>query len=176
MGQIVLRPAVPEDAGVLREIYAPYVADTAVSLEWEPPGVEEFRQRVENVLKDYPYLVAEEDGEILGYAYASRFHPRAAFLYCAEVSIYLRREKRRGGLGRLLYAEMEKRLKAQGILNVYASIASTQREDDPNLTADSLRFHEKMGYHTVAVFHSCGYKFGRWYDLTWMEKFIGDHL
>ena len=173
--EIILRSATPEDAGALREIYAPYVRDTAVSLEWEPPTVEEFRGRVENTLKEYPYLVAERDGEILGYAYASRFHPRAAFLYCAEVSIYLREDCRGNGLGRTLYGELEARLKERGMLNLYASIATTDRTEDPNLTADSPRFHEKMGYHTVAVFHSCGYKFGRWYDLTWMEKFIGEH-
>lgn len=173
---VILRTAALEDSRALRDIYAPYVERTAVSLEYEPPSVEGFRRRMAKVLEDYPYLVAEKDGEILGYAYASRFHPRAAFLYCAEVSIYLRPDARRCGLGRALYAELEERLKRQGILNVYASIATTERADDPDLTADSPRFHEKMGYHTVAVFHSCGYKFGRWYDLTWMEKWIGEHL
>ena len=173
---VILRSATSEDAQALRDIYAPYVERTAVSFEYEPPTVEDFRGRIENTIKDYPYLVAEKDGEILGYAYATRFHPRAAFLYCVEVSIYLRGNRRQGGLGRALYTELEERLKKMGILNVYASIATTEREDDPNLTADSPRFHEKMGYHTVACFHSCGWKFGRWYDLTWMEKFIGEHL
>lgn len=173
--RVILRSATPEDAKTLREIYAPYVEQTAVSMEWEVPTEEEFRGRMEQVLKEYPYLVAEEDGEILGYAYASRFHPRAGFLYSAEISIYLRETCRRGGLGRRLYTEMERLLAAQGIKNLYASIATTTRAEDPNLTADSPLFHGKMGYRTVAVFHDCCCKFGRWYDLTWMEKFIGEH-
>ena len=172
---VILRSATPEDAEVLRGIYAPYVTDTAVSMEWEVPTVEEFRNRIRNVLERYPYLVAEGEGEILGYAYASRFHPRAGFLYSAEISIYLRGTCRRGGLGRRLYTEMERLLAAQGIKNLYASIATTPRTEDPYLTADSPLFHARMGYETVAVFHNSCCKFGRWYDLTWMEKMIGEH-
>lgn len=168
--KICLRSATPEDAQALRDIYAPYVERTAVSLEYDAPGVEEFRTRVETTLKTHPYLVAEKNGEILGYAYASRFHPRAAFLYCAEVSIYLRGDQRRNGLGRVLYTELERQLSERGIRNLYASIAYTDRADDMYLTADSPRFHTRMGYRKTAHFHDCGWKFGRWYDLIWMEK------
>ena len=85
---IKLRMAVPADAETLLDIYAPYVMETAVSFEYDVPTVDEFRKRIETILKKYPYLVAEVDGEVCGYAYASRFHVRAACEWCAESSIY----------------------------------------------------------------------------------------
>lgn len=120
---VSLRVAVPEDAEKLVEIYAPYVRNTAITFEYEVPSVEEFRGRIENTLKRYPYLVAEMDGQIAGYAYASVFKPRAAYSWCVEVSIYLRGDRRGMGIGKMLYDRLEEILIKQGIRNLYACIA-----------------------------------------------------
>ena len=185
-----IRMATPEDAKDLLAIYEYYVKETAITFEYDVPTVEEFRGRIENTLKSFPYLVieatdsqgkradsdpqADRSPEILGYAYASKFHEREAYKWCAEMSIYLKKDQRRAGLGRMLYEELEKRLKAQGYLNLNACIGYPDEEDE-HLTFASVRFHEKMGYSMVGEFHKCGYKFGRWYNMVWMEKLIGEH-
>ncbi len=172
-----LRMATLDDAKELVSIYEYYVKETAITFEYEVPTVEEFRERIENTLKKFPYLVVERFGkpEILGYAYASAFHPRDAYKWCAEMSIYLKKECRREGLGRVLYEELESRLKEMGILNLNACIGYPDKEDE-HLTFGSVKFHEKMGYSMVGEFHKCGYKFGRWYNMVWMEKHIGEHV
>ena len=123
----------------------------------------------------YPYLVLEEDGVLLGYAYAGPFVGRAAYDWSCELTIYLRHDVVKRGLGRLLYTELERRLKDMGILNFYACIGVPEGEEDEYLTRNSERFHEAMGYKTVARFEKCGSKFGRWYNLLEMEKIIGEH-
>lgn len=173
-GQTFIRVAKPEDAERLVEIYAPYVKGTAITFEYEVPSVEEFRKRIESILKRYPYLLAEQDGEIAGYAYAGVFNERPAADWAVETAIYVNRDRRRTGVGRALYEALEKELIVQNILNVNACIAWPEIEDE-YLTYDSIRFHEHMGYRMVGRFHQCGYKFGRWYDLVWMEKHLGEH-
>ena len=175
MEQIDIRPATPDDAAALLAIYAPYVAETAISFEYEVPSEEEFRQRIIGFSKEYPYLVAEEDGRIVGYAYAHIFHGRAAYQWSVETSIYVDCHEKRKGIGKVLHKALEEALKAQGILNMEAAIAYIEEEDE-YLTHDSIRFHEWMGYKKVAHFHQCGRKFGRWYDVVWMEKIIGEHV
>lgn len=169
-----IRIARPEDAEALLEIYAPYVRNTAITFEYEVPSPEEFRERIVNTLKRFPYLVAERDGRILGYAYASPFHSRAAYSWCAETSIYVSREGTGQGIGRVLYEALEKALKAQHIINLNACIAAVGTEDE-YLTNHSRDFHAHMGYRLIGTFHQCGYKFGRWYDMIWMEKMLGEH-
>lgn len=171
---ITLRLAVPDDAAAILAVYAPYIRNTAITYEYEVPTVEEFRARIENTLRYFPYIVAEKDGKILGYAYASRFHPRAAYAWAAEMSIYLAPECRRTGLGTRLYALTEDILKTQGFLNLYACIAYTDTPDE-HLDDGSVRFHEKRGYKIVGHSPKSGYKFGTWYDYIWMEKVIGKH-
>ncbi len=174
--------AVPGDARELLSIYDYYVKETAITFEYETPTVEEFEGRIRTVLKKYPYLVAEEssfDGEretkrIIGYAYASPFHERDAYQWCAEMSIYLHRDCRGRGVGRALYEELERRLKDMGLLNLNACIGYPDEEDE-HLTFASVKFHEKMGYLMVGEFHKCGYKFGKWYNMVWMEKLVGEH-
>ena len=179
---ISIRSVTPEDAPSLAEIYGYYVKNTAVSFEYVPPTPDEFRGRIAHTVEKYPYLVAvimENHGEpaekVAGYAYAREFVGRAACNHCVEVSVYVAHDCRRSGAGRALYEEMERRLKNMGILNVYASIAYADDEDE-YLTHDSLRFHIRMGYTQVARFHQCGRKFDRWYDLVWVEKFLGAHV
>lgn len=175
MQPIILRSATPDDAEQLLQIYAPYVTQTAITFEYDVPSVDEFRSRIEHTLQKYPYLVAEADGQILGYAYAGVFKGRAAYDHCVETSIYVRLDQHRQGIGKALYDELERLLREQGILNVNACISWI---DEPNqyLTHQSPDFHAHMGYERVAHFHLCGYKFGQWFDMIWMEKMIGPHL
>ena len=107
MEKIIIRPVTEKDAEELVAIYGPYVLETAVTYEYEVPSVEEFRGRIENTIKNYPYFAAVEEGTILGYAYASSFHPRAAFRWSAEVTVYIRREAHGRGFGRQLYEKLE---------------------------------------------------------------------
>lgn len=172
--EIQIRKASVSDAEELLDIYAPYVEKTAISFEWDVPSVSEFRRRIENTLKKYPYLVAEKDGEILGYAYTGAFVGRAAYDWAAEVSIYVKEDKRKTGVGRRLYQALEAVSQAQNILNLNACIGYPD-EDDEHLTKNSVQFHGHLGYEMVGKFHKCGYKFGRWYHMVWMEKIIGTH-
>lgn len=175
MGEIEIKIASPADAEALLDIYAPYIKNTAVTFEYHVPSVEEFAERIRHTLKKYPYLMAVKNGEILGYAYAGPLHPRAAYAWSVETSIYVKKDKKHLGIGKLLYEALEKVLKKQHMLNVNACIAYPEKEDE-YLTRDSVRFHEHMGYQLVAEFHQCAYKFGRWYHMVWMEKHIGAHV
>lgn len=169
-----IRTACPEDAKKLLAIYAPYVTGTAITFEYEVPSAEEFSGRIRHVLEKYPYLVAEKDGELLGYAYAGSFHAREAYSWAVETSIYVRQDRKRAGIGKKLYDALESVLKEQGILNMNACIAFPEEEDE-YLTRNSVEFHEHLGYRFVGEFRKCGYKFDRWYHMVWMEKHIGDH-
>ena len=171
---IIIRPATPDDAERLAAIYAPYVTDTAITFEYVAPTVEEFRGRIVNTLRKYPYLVAEADGQLLGYAYASAFKGRAAYDWAVETSIYLRQGESGRGLGRLLHDALQEKLQEMGILNMCACITAP-RGEDPYVTENSIQFHDHLGYRMVGRFVQCGYKFGRWYDMVWMEKHIGPH-
>ena len=172
--EMTIRCARREDAARLLEIYAPYVEKTAITFEYDVPTVEEFAARMEKVMEKYPYLVAERGGEIIGYAYASAFHARAAYGWCAETSIYVEMDGRGGGAGGALYRKLEEALAAQGVLNLNACIGFADPEDE-YLKNDSVSFHAHFGYSTVGRFHKCGWKFGRWYDMVWMEKMLGEH-
>ena len=174
MSKIEMRTVNINDAEALLDIYAYYVKNTAISFEYEVPTIAQFKERIANTLKKYPYLAAVQDGKILGYAYAGPFVGRAAYDWSAEVTIYLAAESRKQGLGRGLYEELERALAKMGIRNLYACIGYTE-EPDEYLTKNSAQFHEHMGYIKVGEFHKCGCKFGRWYDMIWMEKIIGSH-
>ena len=169
-----VRMASPADAAALLDIYRPYITDTAITFEYDVPSVEEFAARIAHTLRIYPYIVAEANGEIIGYAYVSPFKERAAYDWAVETSIYLKMGLSGQGYGRMLYEKLEAILRRQNILNVNACIAYAAHED-AHLTNGSMHFHEHLGYHLVGTFHQCGYKFGTWYDMIWMEKMLGDH-
>ena len=169
MENIRIRLAEEREIPAMLAVYAPYVEETAVSFEYAVPSPEEFRARLARVQGFYPWLVAEQEGRVLGYAYASRFHPRAAYDWSVEVSIYLGRQERGRGLGRQLYEALEAMLRAQNVLSAYACIAHTEAPDE-YLDHASIRFHERMGYRLTGTFPNCGYKFERWYGMVWMEK------
>ena len=171
-----IRVAAIDDAEAMLAIYEPYVEETAITFETVVPSLADFRNRVKETVTRYPWILAENAQEgIVGYAYAGPFKRRAAYDWSVETSIYLRRDIRGRGIGRRLYQELERILQAMGIRNLNACIACTDRTDDPFLSNESIRFHEKLGYTLVGTFHNCGFKLGRWYDMLWMEKAIGAH-
>lgn len=174
MENIVIRSVSLNDAEALLNIYAYYVKNTAITFEYDVPTLEEFKQRITNTLKKYPYLVVVKEGTILGYAYAGVFKNRAAYDWSAEMTIYLKYDAVKCGLGRMLYEALETEMKKRGFLNLYACIGYPIEEDE-YLTRNSAEFHAHLGYQTVGEFHKCGYKFGRWYNMIWMEKLLGEH-
>ena len=171
---ISVRIASPDDAAKILSIYAPYVRNTVITFEYEVPSLEEFTERIKKTLKKYPYLVAEVQGEILGYAYTGPFVGRAAYAWAAETTIYIREDCKKMGLGKRLYKVLEEISRAQNILNLNACIGYPEIEDE-YLTKNSVQFHAHLGYRMVGEFHQCGYKFNRWYNMVWMEKIIGPH-
>lgn len=173
--EITLRIAKPQDAAAILSIYEYYVKNTSITFEWVVPSLDEFTARITNTLKKYPYVVAEQNEKIIGYAYASPFKSRAAYDWAIETSIYVHKDFCRNGIGKMLLLKLEELLASQNILNVNACIAYPEIEDE-YLTKNSVRFHEKMGYRLVGEFHKCGYKFDRWYNMVWMEKMIGNHI
>lgn len=175
MGKPIIRYAVPDDCNKILDIYSYYVVNTAISYEYEVPSSEEFRQRIVTTLEKYPYLVLELDGELLGYAYAGPFKTREAYRFSVETTIYLKHGLQKKGYGRLLLSALERELSERGFTNANACIAFTE-PDDEYLNRNSMEFHSRMGYSLVGRFHKCAYKFGRWYDMIWMEKHIGEHI
>ena len=171
---MTIEKATVDDAEELLAIYAPYVRDTAISFEYVVPSVEDFTDRILQISEKYPYIKAVEDGKIIGYAYANTFKGRKAYDWSVETTVYVRRDAKRNGIGRRLYECLEQSLKKMGVLNMNACIASAKVEDE-FLTNDSMYFHSRMGFTEVGRFHNSGYKFGRWYDMIWMEKMIGPH-
>mgnify|MGYP000890255039 FL=1 len=157
-----IRLAKPLDAAALLAIYAPYVENTAITFEYDVPTVEDFANRIEKTLKKYPYLVAEENGALLGYAYASTYYTRAAYDWAVELSVYVSQDARGKGVGSKLYDELEDMLDQMGYIHFLACISL------PN--QDSLAFHAKRGYQQVAHFPKIGYKFESWHDIVWLQK------
>ena len=158
----MLRIATEADLPAMLEIYAPYVLTSTASFEYDVPGEPEFLQRFRSYTQQFPWLVWEEDGQILGYAYASPPYTRAAYAWCAEPSIYLRPDAQGTGIAGKLYDALEVILACQGYHVLYALVTGEN--------AASLRFHEKHGYVVRGKFPDCGYKFGRWVSLFWLEK------
>ena len=145
-------------------IYKPYIEKTSITFETEVPAYEEFVERVHHKLSQFPWLVCEADGEIIGYAYASRLRERAAYDWDAELSVYLKAEVHNQGVGTLLYQALEDILKSMHYVNLYGCITI------PNEA--SIRLHQKLGYKPIGIFHNSGYKDGCWHDVLWMEKNI----
>lgn len=161
-GFTMIRIANIKDVPEMLAIYAPYVENTTVSFEYEPPTLEEFTRRFTAFTQQFPWLVWEEDGKILGYAYASAPFTRAAFGWCAEPTVYLRPEARGRGIAASLYTVLEEILFRQGYQALYALVCGENIQ--------SRRFHEKQGYHITAEFPGIGFKMGRWLSLIWYEK------
>ena len=158
----MIRMATQADIPTILDIYAPYVRNTAISFEYTVPDLQEFTNRFTTISAQFPWLVWEENGKILGYAYGSAPFERAAFGWCAEASIYLAPEAQGRGIGRKLYAVLEALLRLQGYTKVYALVTSANRP--------SVDFHLAVGYTLTATLPDCGFKLGRWHGLHWLEK------
>jgi L-amino acid N-acyltransferase YncA len=157
-----IRLARPEDVAGIHAIYAPVVAETAISFEATPPPLEELQQRVINTLALRPWLVYAEENRVWGYAYASAYHTRAAYQWSVEVTVYVHPDAQRRGIARRLYTSLFSILCAQGYINAVAVIAL------PNPA--SVRLHDQFGFEPVGVFPGVGYKFGVWRDVLWMRR------
>ncbi|WP_251865077.1 GNAT family N-acetyltransferase [Enterococcus malodoratus] len=161
---IEIRVATRADASALAAIYAPYVKETTITFDYDVPSEADFVQKIEETVTAYPYFVAEDDGAILGYAYAHAYKERAAYDWAVEVSVYVDRDKRGNGAGKLLYQTLEDALRKQNIAILTACITGGNQ--------GSIHFHEKLGYQKVAQFPKIGYKFEKWLDVIWLEKFL----
>jgi len=163
-----IRIASGDDAEGVLAVYAPIVRDTAISFETVPPTVAQMRERIESTLTVLPWLVAADEQEIVGYAYASRHRERAAYQWAVEVSAYVREDARRGGVARALYRAMLDILKDLSYRTALAGIAL------PNEA--SVAFHESMGFVKVGVYHNVGYKMESWHDVGWWELALGEYV
>ena len=154
------------DAEQILKVYAPFITDTCISFEYVVPSVEEFTQRIVGIFAEYPYIVLEEDGEIVGYAYAHRYLERVAYSWDVEVTIYLAPKVQGKGLGVILYDALEKLLALQNIKNLYSCITGDN--------VHSIEMHRSMGYELIGTFPKAGFKHDRWLDVVWMAKTIGE--
>ena len=158
----MIRLATEADIPAMLEIYGPYVLETTCSFEYAVPTAEEFTRRFRHHTEWCPWLVWEEGGRVLGYAYGAPAFERMAYSWCAEVSIYLAPAVQGAGVGRKLYTALEALLQHQGYRVLYAIVTS---ENLP-----SIAFHLALGYSRRAEFENCGYKFHRWIGTVWLEK------
>ncbi|TFV67026.1 UNVERIFIED_ORG: N-acetyltransferase family protein [Bacillus sp. AZ43] len=161
-GPLAVRDAAPADAARCAEIYAPYVRDSAISFETEPPPAEEMAGRIAAAQRDHAWLVLEDAGTVSGYAYGGPFMARAAYRWSATVSVYLAGDRRGSGGGRALYTALFDRLAARGIRTVMAGVAL------PNPASEGL--HRSLGFTPVGTYRRVGWKLGRWHDVAWYQK------
>lgn len=163
---IQIRMAEEADAMDLLNIYKPYI-ETPITFECEVPSIETFSQRIREITADYPYLVCETDGKIVGYAYAHRHKERAAYRWNAELSIYIDEQDAGRGIGKMLYHALIHILVLQNVKNVYGGVTM------PNPKSEGL--HKFFGFQAVGIYHNTGYKCGKWHDVIWFEKQIGEY-
>ena len=168
---VTIRAATVADAQAMHDIYAYYVENTALNYDYEAPSVAYFEKKIACILTHYPALIAEADGEVIGYCYANQFRDMEAYAWGPETTIYLKPGTYRRGLGRQLYTLLEDILKSQGFVKMIAVLTTPI---DERSDMGSLQFHERLGFVEVGHMDHCGYKFGRWYSTTWMEKMIGE--
>ncbi len=165
--QIVIRQSLDSDMPAIQAIYAHAVLNGTGTFETEAPSVEEMSKRRAEVLsRQLPWLVAEAQGEVLGYAYANYFRPRLAYRFCVEDSIYLRDDQRGKGLGRLLLAELMARCEQAGARQMLAVIGDSDNKG-------SIGLHQALGFQPSGTLHQVGWKFGRWLDVVMMQRTLG---
>lgn len=157
----IIRLATRQDAEQTLRIYAPIVNDTVQSFELSPPAVPEMAQRIMKTLERLPWLCCEQDGTIVGYAYANSHRVRAAYQWSVEVSVYVHVQHRCKRIGQGLYVSLFNILRLQGFVNAYAGITL------PN--ADAVRLHEKLEFKPIGIYEGVTYKFGAWHDVGWWQ-------
>lgn len=162
MDAISIRSATADDGEAVAAIYAPFVSDTIVSFELEPPTGREMAERIAATQPTHPYLVAQRNGEVIGYAYAGAHRARAAYSRSVDVSIYLAAGARRQGVGRILYGALFEQLAKADFHMAFAGIAL------PNDA--SIGLHKAMGFAPVGIYREVGFKFGAWHNTSWWQK------
>jgi L-amino acid N-acyltransferase YncA len=159
---LVVRPATAADAEACAAVYAPYVTETAVSFETDPPTAGEMARRITAASEQHAWLVLEDEGRVVGYAYGGPHQTRAAYRWCCEVSVYLEVGRRRTGGGRALYAALLARLAERGFRMAVAGMTL------PNDA--SVGLHRAMGFEPVGTYRRIGYKDGAWHDVAWVQR------
>jgi L-amino acid N-acyltransferase YncA len=160
-----VRDANEDDADACAAIYAPYVTDTAITFEYEPPSAAEMARRIAAAQRAHAWLVLEDDGRVVGYAYGGPYKERAAYRWSSEVSVYLETGRRRGGSGRLLYEALFQRLAERGFRTLVAGMTL------PNDASEGL--HRAMGFEPIGTFRRVGWKHGQWRDVAWAQRSLG---
>lgn len=161
-----VRPALASDGGGCARVYEPYVRETAITFELEPPSAAEMAQRIVAASRAHAWLVLEDAGRIAGYAYGTAFKERAAYRWACEVSVYVEVGRRRTGAGRALYEALFERLEARGYLVAVAGLTL------PNEASEAL--HRTMGFEPVGTYRRIGYKLGRWHDVAWLQRALAE--
>jgi L-amino acid N-acyltransferase YncA len=164
----LVRLATTGDAEIVRRIYTPIVEKTPISFEEAPPSTGEIERRIENTMRETPWLVCESEGSVLGYAYAGRFRPRTAYQWTVEVTVYVDAAHRGKGIARRLYGSLLGCLRLQGYHTALAVIAL------PNEA--SVALHEGLGFVPVGLIPKIGYKLGRWHDVGWWRLVLQDYV
>jgi L-amino acid N-acyltransferase YncA len=161
-----VRAATERDGAACAAIYEPYVTGTAITFEIEPPAAAEMAERIATASRSHAWLVLEEEGRVVGYAYGARLQPRAAYRWACEVSVYLEPGRRRSGGGRTLYEALFARLRERGFRIAVAGMTL------PN--EGSVGLHRAMGFEPVGTYRRIGYKLGGWHDVAWMQRRLLD--
>lgn len=159
---MTIRPAAAADVPAMLAIYAPYVADTPITFDYEPPTEAAFAEKYRRITARYPWLVLTEGEKILGYAYADRAFEKAAYAWCVEATVYLAPKAVGQGRGRALYLALEEALRSRGVVLVYALVTASN--------GPSLRFLEALGFSETGRLPASGWKHGKWHDVIWLEK------
>ncbi len=162
--QHTIRIANSNDVEGILSIYSYYILNTTYTFEYDVPTLPAFLARFNEISAKYPWIVYENEGEIMGYAYASVAFERAAYQWDVDVSVYVNHHHTHRGIGKELYQRLFLLLKQLGLYNLYAIITETN--------APSISFHREFGFQDIGVFHKTGYKFEKWHDVLWMEKHI----
>jgi len=163
-----IRLITPADAEAALAVYAPYVLHTAYTFEYEIPSVDDFRTKIEKITAQYPWLVCECDGEIVGYAYGSTHRERAAYQWSPESTVYISDKHHRKGIARILYNTLFALLQQQGYINVFASVLVTN--------VNSVEFHRAYGFEEIGLFKNIGYKLGEWHTNLWFQYTLQEHV
>jgi len=158
----IIRTATQKDINNILKLYTPYILNTVVTFEYEVPSAQSFAARFESVVQQFCWLVCEIDGELAGYAYASKAFERAAYQWNADISVYISDKFQRRSIATAFYKAIEQFLRMQGYRNVYAIVTGENQ--------NSINFHKALGYSSFAVFNKAGCKFGRWLDVIWFVK------
>jgi L-amino acid N-acyltransferase YncA len=159
---MLVRDATAQDAAACAAIYAPYVTDTAISFEDEPPSAQEMAERIVAAARTHAWLVLEDEGRVVGYAYGGPFRARAAYRFACEVSVYVEVGRRRTGAGRALYEALLPRLTERGF---HTALAGMTMPNDA-----SVELHRALGFEPVGTYREVGFKHGAWHDVAWVQR------